>query len=78
MSARTEIPAAAVLKKRHRINRIALYMGIALCAVLLVGNILELREAPATIWRAVFAFGPLAIAYLLLRQLPKYSDKMNG
>ncbi len=78
MSARIEIPASDVLKKRNRINRIALYTGIALCAVLLVGNILELRDAPATIWRAVFAFGPLAIAYLLVRQLPKYSDKMNG
>lgn len=73
-----EIPAVDVERKRNRINRIGLYIAITLCAALMIGNMLELRDEQVSIWRMISAFGPLAIAYVLFRQLPKYSDKNNG
>ena len=73
-----EVPAIEVARKRNHTNRIGLYIAIGLCIALPIGNILELGDEPVSIWRTVSAFGPLAIAYVLFRQLPRYSDKNNG
>ncbi len=73
-----EVPAIEVARKRNRINRIGLYIVIGLCIALLIGNILRLGNEAVSIWRTIAAFGPLAIAYALFRQLPRYSDNNNG
>jgi hypothetical protein len=73
-----EIPLAKVLRIRNQLNRAAIFASCALCFLLFGRSVFELFVGSVTILQIVLASGPLIVAYLLVRQLPKYSDQKNG
>jgi hypothetical protein len=77
MNTPIEVPVEEVRRKRNLINRAAIFIACGFCFLSFGWHIFTLIDGGATILQMFFAPGPLALAYLFARQLPKYSDKTN-
>jgi hypothetical protein len=76
-SASHEVPPMEVRRIRNRLNRRAILLVCGLCVLSFGWGVFSLISDGATALEWFLAPGPLALAYLLARQLPKYSDKTN-